>query len=109
MSLITIEGIYRNGHVELAERPQGVRQARVVVTFLRDDAAGDRAIRHEAGRRLLEDMKQGLSFGGVRFDRQELDDERIRALDERRAAGTVRRRTSRQSTSDSPTGGRHWR
>lgn len=30
----TVEGIYRNGKVELLESPPGVTEARVVVTFL---------------------------------------------------------------------------
>ena len=34
--LLTVEGIYTNGKVELAETPTGVKQARVLVTFLTD-------------------------------------------------------------------------
>ena len=35
MSLLTVEGMYRNGKVELAERPDHVDEAaRVLVTFL---------------------------------------------------------------------------
>jgi hypothetical protein len=33
-----IEGIYRNGRVELRETPQRIHQARVVVTFLDDES-----------------------------------------------------------------------
>ncbi|MBM4048832.1 MAG: hypothetical protein FJ279_27335 [Planctomycetes bacterium] len=29
-----VEGIYRDGKVELAETPEGVKEARVIVTFL---------------------------------------------------------------------------
>ena len=36
----TVEGIYRDGKVELLEVPDGVDEARVVVTFL-DEAAVD--------------------------------------------------------------------
>ena len=32
--LQTIEGIYRDGKVELLETPKGVEEARVIVTFL---------------------------------------------------------------------------
>lgn len=32
--LRTIEGIYKNGKIELAETPQGVAESRVFVTFL---------------------------------------------------------------------------
>jgi hypothetical protein len=32
--LQAIEGIYKDGKVELAERPQGISESRVIVTFL---------------------------------------------------------------------------
>jgi hypothetical protein len=32
--LQAIEGIYRNGTIQLAEMPQGVSESRVIVTFL---------------------------------------------------------------------------
>jgi len=32
--LLTVEGTYKDGKVELAETPTGVKQARVLVTFL---------------------------------------------------------------------------
>jgi hypothetical protein len=32
--LLTVEGVYKDGKVELAETPAGVEQARVLVTFL---------------------------------------------------------------------------
>jgi len=32
--LETVEGVYRNGWIELKERPAGVKQARVLITFL---------------------------------------------------------------------------
>ena len=37
MSMVSVEGIYKDGRVELAERPTGVETpARVIVTFLSD-------------------------------------------------------------------------
>ena len=33
--LLTVEGTYRNGKIELAEIPKDVEQADVIVTFLR--------------------------------------------------------------------------
>jgi hypothetical protein len=30
----TVEGVFRNGKVELLETPQGIQDARVIVTFL---------------------------------------------------------------------------
>jgi hypothetical protein len=32
--LLTVEGIYKDGKVEVAETPAGVKQAKVLVTFL---------------------------------------------------------------------------
>jgi len=32
--LKTIQGIYRNGNIELAETPQGITESQVFVTFL---------------------------------------------------------------------------
>ena len=32
--LLTMEGIYKDGKVEVTEKPAGVKQARVLVTFL---------------------------------------------------------------------------
>lgn len=39
----TVKGIYRNGQIELSEKPKEVTQARVIVTFLgsETDAATD--------------------------------------------------------------------
>ena len=34
--LFTVEGKYQDGRITLAEEPDGVRQARVLVTFLPD-------------------------------------------------------------------------
>ena len=32
--LQTVEGIYRNGQIELAEKPEKIAQAKVIVTFV---------------------------------------------------------------------------
>ncbi len=37
--LQAIEGIYKNGTIELLETPQGVAESRVIVTFLGDELA----------------------------------------------------------------------
>jgi hypothetical protein len=36
--LRTIEGIYKNGKIELAETPQGITESKVFVTFLEKKA-----------------------------------------------------------------------
>src|SRR5882724_11117380 len=40
MALITIEGVYENGRVELAQHPEGANRAKVMVTFLTETSAG---------------------------------------------------------------------
>jgi hypothetical protein len=42
MILVTIEGIYENGKIELAGCPPGVDRARVLVTFLPSEASQKR-------------------------------------------------------------------
>lgn len=37
--LLTIEGTYKDGKIELMETPPGVQQARVIVTFLTSNKA----------------------------------------------------------------------
>ncbi len=87
MSLLTVEGLYQDGRVELTEHPVGVQRSRVMVTFLGDDDGVDRERRQAAGQSLLADMRRGLSFGGQRFDRAEIYDERAAELDNRRSRG----------------------
>jgi hypothetical protein len=66
--LTTVEGIYREGRVELAERPQGIEEAKVLVTFLPEDVATDReSLRQRAFAR----MKAGISLGGAPYPRRE--------------------------------------
>jgi hypothetical protein len=79
MALLTVEGVYRDGRVELAETPAGIEEAPVMVVFLpRDTAravdADVRAARHAAGERLLARMRKGFHLGGERpyQDRAEL-------------------------------------
>lgn len=67
--LKTVEGIYREGHVELSERPEGIEEAKVLVTFLpQSQAASDRqALRERAFAR----MRQGLPLGGSPYPKRE--------------------------------------
>lgn len=67
--LTAIEGIYRDGQVELLEQPEGLGEARVIVTFL-PRAAGD-AARGEARDRMLARMRTGLALGGPQYRRRE--------------------------------------
>ena len=78
MGLLTVEGIYKDGKVELAERPNHVGEAaRVIVTFLppsepRDPspmgASHDReTLRQQAFAR----MKEGIHLGGPPYPKRE--------------------------------------
>jgi hypothetical protein len=60
--LTAVEGIYKDGEVELLERPEGLRKARVIVTFLPTAPAESSA--GEARNRLLSRMKAGIDLGG---------------------------------------------
>ena len=77
MALITVEGVYDNGTVRLAERPRGVSRAKVMVTFLAEStesaASGD-ALR----RRFLERLERGVDFGSAPLPtREELYADRL--------------------------------
>ena len=90
MAMVTLEGVYADGKIELDERPKGVTRARVHVTFLpdptvADDEARKLAERREAGLRLLATMRAGIDFGGEKFNREEIYDDRMNELDSRRA------------------------
>ena len=87
MALLAVEGVYENGKVELAEQPADVQKARVVVTFLPEDTVTEEERRRLAGERLLASMHKGINFGGEKFDRNEVYEERIDELERRRQRG----------------------
>ena len=68
----TIEGIYRNGKVELLEKPADDRTARVIVTFL---SAGGEVDLRERGidERQAADLRGRLKPFAVDWDRPEMD------------------------------------
>jgi hypothetical protein len=83
-----LDGIYENGAVVLREKPNGITRARVKVTFLPEepvDTSLNIATRLEAGERLLETMRKGIDFGGERFSREDMYEDRLKELDSRRA------------------------
>jgi hypothetical protein len=91
MALLSVEGVYEDGKVELRERPEGVKRARVVVTFLPDvvEAEADQKerARKEAVERMLARMRTGIDFGGEKFNREEIYEERMGELEERQDSG----------------------
>ena len=84
MAQLTIDGIYRNGQVELSEMPVGVDESRVKVTFINETEDEAAAKRRAAGRKLIELLQQGASYGGDKFNREEIYEERMQELDRRR-------------------------
>ena len=65
--LPTIEGTYEDGRIELEEKPEGVRRARVLVTFL----APERGDVSDATAQLLARMRAGLDLGGAPYPSRE--------------------------------------
>lgn len=87
MALTAVEGIYRNGKVELMETPAEMEGAKVVVTFLSADpnAIEQQKQEREAARaRMFARMRKGLDFGGEKFNRAEIYEDRMNELDARR-------------------------
>ena len=87
MDSFVVEGVYEDGKIELEERPAGVARARVRVTFLPDTDNVSQAMerRRAAGERLIASMREGINFGGEKFNREEIYEERMRELESKRA------------------------
>ena len=78
MPLLTVEGVYKNGKVELTERPTRADDAtRVLVTFLppgdsREQRPGEQIPDREALRQqAFAQMKEGIHLGGPPYPRRE--------------------------------------
>ena len=86
MPILTIEGVYRDGKVELAERPEGVGEsARVLVVFLPPPAQPGPTpedLRREAGRRLRSLLSEGLPLGGPPYPSREDLHDRVNRFDQ---------------------------
>ncbi|MBI3465871.1 MAG: hypothetical protein HY000_22870 [Planctomycetes bacterium] len=69
--MITVEGIYRNGRVELLQQPAGQGEARVLVTFLepREIDLRARGISEEQAA----DLRSRLRTFADDWDRPEMD------------------------------------
>jgi hypothetical protein len=73
MALTTVEGTYKDGKVELSERPAGAGDpARVLVTFLPAEVGPPGATddREELRRRAFARMKQGVRLGGPPYPKR---------------------------------------
>jgi hypothetical protein len=75
MPLFSVEGIFKEGKVELSERPaHAPSPSRVIVTFLpeapeapKGPPAASSGDRDALRRRLFETMERGLSLGGTPY------------------------------------------
>jgi hypothetical protein len=68
----TIEGVFHDGKIELSEQPRSRDPARVLVTFIRDEAAdAPEEKRLEAIQELLDQMKRGIHLGGGPYPKRE--------------------------------------
>jgi hypothetical protein len=78
MALLTVEGIYKDGKVELSERPRHVEApARVLVTFLPAEGpaarpgSGPSIDRESLRQQAFAQMKEGLHLGGPPYPKRE--------------------------------------
>jgi hypothetical protein len=85
MALLTVEGIYKDGKVELSERPGQVNSpTRVIVTFLpagvpvTETAPGADVDRETLRQRAFARMEEGLHLGGAPYPSREELHERSR-------------------------------
>jgi hypothetical protein len=61
MSLLTVEGTYKDGKVSLLDPPAGVREARVIVTFLPENVASGES--------------RMMTFGQLRVEGERMSDD----------------------------------
>ena len=86
MAMMTIEGKYKNGRVELSELPPGIDEASVMVVFLpRNDVISSDAEERERRRQAaFRQMEEGIDLGGPPYPKRE---ELYDRLDRRKSAG----------------------
>jgi hypothetical protein len=77
MTMVAVEGVYRNGRVELKEEPAGLEEAPVLVVFLTRTAAGtgglemDPEERERRRQAAFARMEQGIDLGGPPYPKRE--------------------------------------
>ena len=97
MALLALEGFYRNGKVELSEAQENMEGAKVTVIFPASIEADTEIARRKqydqqlfeqmrdaARERLFARMEAGINFGGEKFDRNEIYEDRLNELEARR-------------------------
>jgi hypothetical protein len=78
MALLTVEGTYKDGRIELTERPNGVGgETRVLVTFLTSTGSDAKPAveatedRETLRQRAFAQMKEGIHLGGPPYPKRE--------------------------------------
>ena len=71
MGLLTLEGIYKNGKIELCEPACGVEESRVTVTFLDAEARVSAERREELRKEFIAHLGVGIDFGDMPFPSRE--------------------------------------
>jgi len=69
--LTTVEGLYENGRVELAEQPLGVERAKVYVTFVVERPATPKSAPADALEEWLAFLREGLALGGPPYPKRD--------------------------------------
>lgn len=64
----TIQGVYRNGKIELLKQPIDAEDTRVLVTFLRAKSGPRRDASVKA---LFDEMDKGINLGGGPYPKRE--------------------------------------
>lgn len=93
MIFLTLEGMYRDGRLELkdAHPNSPIAERGLVASLSSVEGAGVEATANEAAvERLITGMQTRINFGGVKFDRDEVYSVRFEVLDERRAPHCLR-------------------
>jgi hypothetical protein len=69
--LVSLEGVYSEGRVELKEKPPVEATSRVIVTFIDSGEQAESRSRDELRRRALRTMEEGLDLGGPPYPSRE--------------------------------------
>ena len=69
--LTTIEGVYENGRVELADQPPGIDRAKVYVTFVAEPPAAEKRTPAATLDEWLAFLREGLALGGPPYPKRD--------------------------------------
>jgi len=71
MMLTTVEGLYENGRIVLAEQPRGVERAKVYVTFVVEGTGAQKSPPTDALEEWLAFLREGLPLGGGPYPKRD--------------------------------------